>query len=92
MKAIPLLLVLLAGCASSKSAYLPDGSKGHSIDCSGTARSWGMCYEKAGELCKEAGYEVVGGGSDRGAIVGGTSASFGGGTTISRSMVIRCKN
>jgi hypothetical protein len=28
-------IVTLAGCATSKSTYLPDGSEGHSLDCSG---------------------------------------------------------
>jgi hypothetical protein len=48
MKKIVILALLLAGCASSRETYLADGTKGFSLDCSGTARNWGMCYEKAG--------------------------------------------
>lgn len=66
----------------------PDGSKGHSINCSGAARNWGMCYEKAGEICGAKGYEVIAGGSDQGVLVSGNL----GGSVISRSMLVKCKN
>jgi hypothetical protein len=49
----------LAGCAMSKQTYLPDGRLGHSISCDGTAVSMNYCYEKAGELCGAAGYDLI---------------------------------
>lgn len=85
-----LLLLLLAGCASSKPTYLPDGSMGHMIGCSGSAASWGMCYEKAGQLCGPKGYTVVAGGAEQGAVVTATGGTVFGGSTMTRSMMIKC--
>ena len=31
--------------------YLSDGRQGYLIDCSGSKKSWGICYQQAGELC-----------------------------------------
>lgn len=91
MKKIIVLTFLLTGCASSSPTYAPDGSHAFSLDCSGTVRNWGMCYEKAGELCKERGYEVVAGGSDSSSTLvanqNGVVASSG----HTRSLVIKCK-
>lgn len=81
-----IVLLFLVGCATSKETYTPDGSLGYSVDCSGT-KSWSPCYEKAGELCGSRGYLVVAGGSEQGFVATQVFA----GSTISRSMVIRCK-
>lgn len=87
-----LLLLLLAGCASTaKEIHLPDGSLGQSIDCSGTARTWGNCYERAGRICGTRGYEVVAGGSEQGALVSANQQMMIGGSTMFRTMVIKCK-
>ncbi|PZX29436.1 hypothetical protein C7416_104441 [Cupriavidus phytorum] len=87
--------LVLAGCATSSKTYGPNGEVAHSIGCSGTALSWGMCYEKAGEICGEKGYNVISTSGDTGSIAAGSAtrqnASFVGGSTISRSMVIACK-
>lgn len=96
MKLITLLALLaLVGCASSKTTYLPDGRAGYSLDCSGTARNWGMCYEKAGELCGAAGYDVIQRNGETGEAVGG-SASLGGASIYGsslhfRTMMVACK-
>ncbi|KAF0843441.1 hypothetical protein FNL37_0867 [Methylovorus glucosotrophus] len=87
---IPLVL-LLTGCATSSPTYAPDGSKAFSLDCSGAARNWGMCYEKAGQLCKEKGYEIVAGGSDSNSTVVANQNGVYAGSTQTRSMVIKCK-
>ena len=94
MKAAPIFLasmVLLGGCASARQTYTADGKVGHSLDCSGTARNWGMCYEKAGEICGAKGYEVLNRSGDQGAIA--TANQYGGfaGSVISRTMIIQCK-
>ncbi|MEO8157999.1 MAG: hypothetical protein ABI648_09400 [Betaproteobacteria bacterium] len=86
------LCTLMVGCATSKETYLPDGGKGHSIDCSGSALNWGMCYEKAGEICKTSGYDVIAGGSDQGVVVAGNQYGLYGGSVMTRSMLIKCKN
>ena len=83
--------VVLAGCAFSHQTYAPDGRAAYSINCSGAALSWGACYEKAGSICRGAGYDVLAGGSERGAAIGGGSYGFFGGTTVTRSMLIACK-
>lgn len=86
-----LLLLLLAGCASSKVTHMPDGSIGHSINCSGSALTWNGCYEKAGELCKERGYTVIAGGSDETAVVAGNQFGVYGSAAATRSMLVKCK-
>jgi hypothetical protein len=84
--------LVIAGCATSKETFLPDGGKGHSINCSGTAGNWGMCYEKAGELCGTRGYDVIAGGADQGAVVSGSQYGLYAGSVMNRSLLIRCKN
>lgn len=84
-------VILLSGCASASKTYGPDGKEAFSINCSGLARTWGMCFEKAGDLCGTRGYEVVGQGSDHGAVVSVNPSGGFGGTTISRSLLVKCK-
>ncbi len=86
------VLVLIGGCATAKQTYTADGQQGYSINCSGSALTWGMCYEKAGKLCGENGYEVLEKSGDQGAMVTGTQYGVYGGSIISRSMIIKCKN
>lgn len=88
---IILIALILTGCATSKQTYAPDGSNAYSLDCSGTARNWGMCYEKAGELCKEKGYTVVAGGSDSDATMIATNQGAFASSKNNRSMLIKCK-
>lgn len=83
--------LLVAGCATSKTTYLPSGAQGHSINCSGTALTWGNCYEKAGELCGAQGYEVIAGGSEQGSMVTANQGNVFGSTIMQRSMLIKCK-
>jgi len=91
MRIYILAVALLAGCATAKPTYGPDGSAAHSLDCSGTARNWGMCYEKAGELCKERGYEILAGGTDAITTAAATRDGFYGGSGFTRNLVIKCK-
>ena len=83
--------VLLGGCATSTQTYTSDGRVGYSIGCSGTALNWGICQEKAGELCGARGYEILSTTGDRGVIATASGGNFFAGTTISRSMLITCK-
>jgi len=57
--ALALLVTLLTSCANVSETYGPDGSRAYSIDCSGAACTWAMCFEKAGEICTTRGYEVL---------------------------------
>ena len=97
MKYITLLaLVILTGCASSTTTYLPDGRQGYSLNCSGTARTWGMCYEKAGEICGATGYDVVLQNGETGETVSGSatgsSANIFGSSLHFRTMTVACKD
>ena len=90
MRALIALFVLV-GCASSSPTYMPDGKQGYALNCSGAARNWGMCFEKAGELCGSKGYEVVGRDGEPLAAVGGSYQGFAGAASFSRSMLVKCK-
>ena len=90
MKYLPLLLIL-GGCATSSPTYGPDGKQAHSINCSGAARNWGMCLEKAGELCGSRGYSVVERSDQQGAVLTATQGGVFAGTTQYRVMLVSCK-
>jgi hypothetical protein len=94
MKAIMICLAIaisLSGCATAKKTYTSDGREGYSITCSGSALNWGMCYEKAGELCGQKGYEVLEKAGDQGAMLSGNQFGLYGGSVINRNMIIKCK-
>jgi hypothetical protein len=80
-----------ANCATSRETYTADGRAGYSINCSGSALNWGMCFEKAGDLCGERGYTVLEKSSDQGSVVSGTQYGLYGGSVMNRSMIVQCK-
>ncbi|TAG47302.1 MAG: hypothetical protein EAZ30_09970 [Betaproteobacteria bacterium] len=82
--------VQLSGCASSRPTYTASGKAGHVLDCSGTARNWGMCLEKAGEHCGRKGYSVLERSDERGKMVSATRDSVYATTTTKRIMLIAC--
>lgn len=90
---------MLGACATVKETYSSDGRKAYTLNCSGTARGWDKCYAAAGELCKEAGYDILDRSSEdvtMSSIGGGYNSSgggFGGSSTKTneRSMVVACK-
>lgn len=86
-----LVIVLLSGCASSSQTYTSDGRAGYSLNCSGTARNWGMCESKAGEICGARGYEILSRTGDQGFIASGNNGDFYAGTTTKRNMLIACR-
>ncbi len=49
------IALFLSGCATASKTYTSDGKEGYNITCSGSALNWGMCYEKAGEICAQKG-------------------------------------
>jgi uncharacterized protein YceK len=53
-----LIILFIESCATASRTYLPSGEEGYSVTCSGTALTWGNCYQKAGELCGSRGYDV----------------------------------
>lgn len=85
-------VALFSACATATSTYTPDGRQGYAIDCSGSALNWGMCYQKAGEQCGSRGYDVASQNGDQGSIVSANQFGLYGGTIVSRSLVVACKN
>lgn len=92
MKKSLVLLFLLGACASATETYTSDGKKAYGLTCSGTARSWGMCYEKAGELCGDKGYVVLDKTGEHGAMANVNGSSAYATTTNTRTMTVRCKS
>jgi hypothetical protein len=86
-KGIVIVLLAISGCATQKSTYLPDGRRGYTVNCSGSALSWDACYAKAGSICKDAGYDVIRQDGDTGSVA---SPLFGG-SVITRTLLIACK-
>lgn len=80
------------GCATAKKTYTSDGKEGFGINCSGSFLTWGMCYEKAGTLCRKKGYDVLEKSGDKGAMVTAGQHGLFGSSIIYRSMIIRCKD
>lgn len=81
----------LAGCATQKNIYLPDGRQGFSIACNGAALSWDLCYEKAGQICKNRGYEILSREGEESPLLSATEYGVLSGSSVKRSLVITCK-
>lgn len=96
---ILILCFIMVGCASSKKIYTQDGEPGFALNCSGTARSWDDCYEKAGKLCGTRGYTIIDRNTEHNSTATGYasannfygSSQFYGSTYQNRTMVIKCK-
>lgn len=87
-----LAFVLLGGCATASRTYTSSGKPGYSINCSGSALNWGMCYEKAGNLCGTKGYVVLEKSGDKGAVISASQFGLFGGSVMNRSMIVQCKD
>lgn len=85
------IATILSGCATASKTYTADGKEGYNITCSGSALNWGMCYEKAGQLCGTKGYEVLEKSGDQGALLSGNQYGLYAGSVINRNMIIKCK-
>jgi hypothetical protein len=91
--ALPVFLViLLTACASSKEVDLAEGQRGYSIDCSGDDLNWSLCYEKAGQICGEKGFEILDKSCGTGMVVAGIEYGVYEGSGLDRSMIIKCRN
>ena len=86
-----LVLLLFTGCMRVTQTYTPDGRIGHIISCPGTMRSWGDCYEKAGEICGVAGYTILAHQGDHGYIMTGTPEGMSAGSVMNRTLMIACQ-
>lgn len=78
-----LTTIALAGCAASVAPIsAPDGRRGFTISCNGSADSWAKCYRAATEACGGP-YDVV----DRNQ----SSTPTGLGPMVTRDLVVACK-
>ena len=85
--------IVICSCAVSKPIRTPDGAEGFMINCSGAALTWGECFEKAGQVCGEVGYEIIErSGDSGGSVISGNQFGLYGGRIVTRTMLIRCKN
>jgi hypothetical protein len=85
-------LVSISGCTTGSKTYMPDGRVGYSINCSGTAFSWGNCFEKAGEICGSLGYDILSQAGEQGSVASANQSGFYGGSVMTRSLLIACKS
>ena len=102
-------LLVLQGCAhvvTAKETYTSSGQRGFIIDCSGDSDThlimhnptWADCYIKAGEICANRGYKILGRSDEQGALSGAlvsTTSNSGVGTAFGetkyfRGMLIQC--
>lgn len=90
-KVAVLLALMLAGCSTSNTVTLPDGTAGRVVRCNGTMNSVAGCYEEAGKACP-AGYRILDEQQEHGA------AAMPNGTggvnhipTAMRTMLVACK-
>ena len=90
MGVVIILIIQMTACVTSRKVYTSESQRGHSINCSGSGLDWGKCYEKAGELCREKGYEIIETSGDTGGMTGNQPRSSAYLVT-NRSMIIECK-
>lgn len=81
----------LPGCANVTETYGPDGRAAYSLNCSGTARTWGMCFEAAGEKCGSRGYNIINATTDNGVLVTANQQALLATNTTSRTMLVSCR-
>lgn len=81
----------LSGCATSRTIIGHDGKPLHKISCDGTATDIHACYEKAGELCGSAGYDVVGEDGSVRPFAVASAGMFTSGAAVYRTVLARCR-
>jgi predicted alpha/beta hydrolase len=94
MKSLICLIAIsvVSGCATASKTFTSDGKEGYNVVCSGSALNWGMCYEKAGEICGRKGYHILEKSGDQGETFAANRFGAYGGSVINRNMIIRCKD
>lgn len=93
-----LAILGLAGCgasASSTGVFTAEGKRGYVVNCSGGDRNWGLCYQKAGSICEDRGYEILEVTGEAGTVTAVKSATglstATTTTTHNRIMIMQCK-
>jgi hypothetical protein len=83
-------ILLLAACVTSEEIDIAEGGRGYSIDCSADHLNWSLCYEKAGQICGEKGFEILDKTGDTGVVIAGVHYGVYGESDQNRSMIIKC--
>ena len=86
-----LLILILSACATSKTIYGPNGQEAHSINCSGMVLSLADCWEKAGDICKNKGYDIIGAMTNNGQMITVNAAGIQSMDASNRVIVIQCR-
>ena len=89
---LPALAIVLTACATSKEIDIAEGQRGYSIDCSGDHLDWSLCYQKAGDICGEKGFEIVDKTAGTGIVIAGIRYGVYGESGQNRSMTVKCRN
>jgi hypothetical protein len=88
---LSLMAFFLFGCATARKTHTSDGKEGYILNCSGSASTWGKCYEKAGDICGAKGYEIL---EKIGETLTSSSSNIieeHSGSDVNRNMIIKCK-
>ena len=88
---IVLVVAMFGGCAVAHQTVMPDGRKGLSINCSGSAMTWNNCYEKAGEQCP-GGYDIISKDGDGTSGFGAGNGWAFGSAASTRTLLVACKS
>ena len=83
--------VSLCGCATVNKTFAPDGRKAYTLNCSGLARGWDMCFDAAGKICGSAGYDVLDRSDEKSGSAAINNGSAFAAESNERSMMIACK-
>jgi len=86
------IVILLSACATSKEIDIAEGQRGYSINCSADHLNWSLCYEKAGQICDEKGFEILDKTGGTGIVIAGVEYGVYEESGLNRSMTIKCRN
>lgn len=87
---VAICLFSLSACTTSSKTYTAEGQEGFRISCSSIFLTWGSCYEKAGDICGQHGYDILMKSGGIGATLPQSrTAPY---SSSDRSMIIRCKD
>ena len=85
-------ILFLTSCATVSQTYTPNGEKGYTLNCSGTARGWDKCLKAAGDLCGSNGYNILDRSDEDMAVASASNNNFFATKTNERTMLISCKH
>jgi len=85
-----IVILMTVGCATVQDTYTAGGQDGYRVECSGNVVGWPGCYDKAKEICGEAGYVILER-SDQKSAKKNKDYEFIPESSMIRYLVIKCK-